>query len=114
EEIVPEKVRIVADGKEIEDEFILVELLNIKSIGPNLTLAPDADPGDAYFELVMLKAKYKDDFLKYIESNKEISLQKYLTSIAEITKVKQVQLIFPKSPIHVDDELIWDYNGAKI
>ncbi len=35
--------------------FLLVEVMNSRSIGPNLDLSPQADPGDGQFEIVLCR-----------------------------------------------------------
>ena len=45
----PVEWTIVADGARMTGEFLLVEVLNIRSIGPNLVLSPEANPSDGLF-----------------------------------------------------------------
>lgn len=42
------------DGRDVSGEYLLVEAMNISSIGPRLALAPDADPGDGLLDVVAL------------------------------------------------------------
>ena len=53
----PRKATIKVDGIVIQGSFLLVELMNIQYLGPNIDLAPGSDPGDGYFELVMIPGK---------------------------------------------------------
>jgi len=48
------KLNVTVDGRDLSGEYILLEVMNIKSIGPNLFLAPAADPGDGLFDVVCL------------------------------------------------------------
>ena len=54
-------------GHEISDEFLLVEMLNIRSIGPNLVFGPDASPSDGYFDVVMAQECHREELLTYLE-----------------------------------------------
>jgi diacylglycerol kinase (ATP) len=47
---------IELDGQDLSGRYIGVEVLNIRSVGPNLPLAPEADPGDGAVDLVLVRA----------------------------------------------------------
>jgi diacylglycerol kinase (ATP) len=42
--LVPVRRTLVIDGKCVSDDFLMFEVLNIRSVGPNLVLVPDASP----------------------------------------------------------------------
>ena len=46
--------QIKADGQDLSGEYFAVEVLNIRFVGPNLPLAPEAFPGDGLFDVVVL------------------------------------------------------------
>jgi diacylglycerol kinase (ATP) len=52
---------IELDGQDLSGDYIGVEALNIRSVGPNLPLAPDADPGDSAIDLVLVSAADRDE-----------------------------------------------------
>src|SRR5690606_7617404 len=54
QEFEPKKAKLNIDGIRIKGKFLMVELMNIKYIGPNLKLAPNVLPGDEYFNLIMI------------------------------------------------------------
>jgi diacylglycerol kinase (ATP) len=45
---------VSVDGVRHDGDYAAVEVLNIRFVGPNLPLAPDADPRDGLFEVVMV------------------------------------------------------------
>jgi diacylglycerol kinase family enzyme len=45
---------VLADGEDLSHRYLLVEAMNMRSIGPRMVLAPEADPGDGYLDLVAL------------------------------------------------------------
>ena len=53
--------------RQISDEFLLVEVLNIRSIGPNLVFAPDANPSDGYFDVITAQECHREELLTYLE-----------------------------------------------
>ena len=57
---------IALDGRTISDEFLLVEILNIRSIGPNLVFGPDTDPSDGYFDVVLAQECHREELLTYL------------------------------------------------
>jgi diacylglycerol kinase family enzyme len=58
-------LQLTLDGREIPDEFVLVEALNIPFVGPNLHLAPDADPTDGLMDVVLVDAGARGDLDRY-------------------------------------------------
>lgn len=62
----PMKWTIVADGARTSGEFLLVEVLNIRSVGPNLVLAPDANPSDGLLHLVTAAEEHRDEVARYV------------------------------------------------
>jgi diacylglycerol kinase (ATP) len=63
----PGEWTIVADGARTTGEFLLVEVLNIRSIGPNLVLSADATPLDGLFQVVMAGEEHREDIARYLD-----------------------------------------------
>jgi diacylglycerol kinase family enzyme len=66
-DLAPRPWTLAIDGQRITDEFLLVEVLNIRSIGPNLVFAPDATPSDGYFHVVLVQESHRQEVLTYLE-----------------------------------------------
>ena len=47
-------VRSVLDGKDISGVYIMFQAMNIQRVGPNLFIAPDANPGDGLLDVILL------------------------------------------------------------
>ena len=106
---------IIADNEEITGKFLLIELMNIKLIGPNIELAPDAKTGDGQYELVTIKEDAREDlkvFIKHLLN--ENSSRKAIEEFADLRKVQQVRIKWEGQDVHVDDEVIEDYKGQEI
>lgn len=97
----PIKASLLYDGKEINDEFLMIELLNISRLGPKLQLAK-ADPGDGMLELVVVKAKQRPMLIKYLEDI--VAGKKPVFPIKSIP-VNHIKIATETKDIHVDDEL---------
>src|SRR5690349_240161 len=61
------KCKLQLDDTDYSGEFILVEVMNTRSIGPNLVLAPDADAGDGEFDVVLITEKQRKHLAAYIQ-----------------------------------------------
>ncbi|MDQ8006221.1 MAG: diacylglycerol kinase family protein [Pedobacter sp.] len=97
----PIKASMVYDGKEVSDEFLMIELLNISRLGPKLQLAK-ADPGDGLLELVVVKANQRPVLIKYFE---EMAAGKKPIFPIKSVPVNQIKISSDTKDIHVDDEI---------
>lgn len=52
----PAPIRGTLDERDISGDYLLLEALNFPLIGPNLHLAPQADPGDGQLDVVLVPA----------------------------------------------------------
>ena len=66
-DLQPERWTVTLDGTPISDEFLLVEVLNIRSVGPNLEFAPDAAPGDGYFDVILARENDREELMRYLQ-----------------------------------------------
>lgn len=67
---------IILDGEELSGSYLLVEAMNIRSIGPGLALAPQAETGDGQFDFVAVREGDRaqlDDYLAAHAAGKEIA-----------------------------------------
>ena len=93
--------RIVVDGTEHAGRFLLVEVMNIRSIGPNLVLAPNADPGDGELEVVLIPESDREKFEAFVLSHINGNDDKFdFTTI----KGKNIELYGDGKDLHIDDE----------
>ena len=56
-----------ADGEDLSGDYFLVAAMNVRRIGTVLELAPDADPGDGRFDLVLLGEEERPELAAYLE-----------------------------------------------
>lgn len=62
----PGECHLVVDGQDCSGRYLLVEVMNIRRIGPRLLLAPEADPGDGRLDVVTLGEEYRDELDAYL------------------------------------------------
>jgi diacylglycerol kinase family enzyme len=96
----PVRHTVVLDGSVVSEELLLFEILNIRSIGPNLVLSAHASSSDGLFDVVLAGPSHRAALLHYLES---------------VMKGRQAHLSLPTrrarsvtfegcSHLHVDDE----------
>lgn len=94
---------IKVDGVTYTENFLLVELMNTPSIGPNLNISPTSDPGDGELELILVAEAQREEFASYV-SYKIGGVEKEF--LPRTIKAKNISIIGGPGPIHVDDELL--------
>jgi len=99
----PFQCDVVVDGVSHVGKFLLVEIMNTQSIGPNLTLSPHADPGDGEFEVIFIPEGQKEKLQNYIE-NKLNGIDD--PDNFDTCKAKSVIVKCDHYLAHIDDEII--------
>jgi diacylglycerol kinase family enzyme len=61
-------VKLKADHRDRSDDFLLLEILNIRRAGPAVELAPDARPSDGRFDIVSVTEKQRGRLLHALKS----------------------------------------------
>lgn len=102
-----QKAKIKTDGITIKGSFLMIELMNIKSVGPNIMIAPGADTEDGYFDLAMITEDDRGFLENYIQkmingNGKQCDLNK----IVKILRVQNVKIKWKGDHIHIDDKLV--------
>jgi diacylglycerol kinase family enzyme len=98
----PQRWTIVIDGEEQTGDFLLVEVLNIPSIGPNLVLSDEANPSDGLFSVVIATEDHRgvlDDYLAHRISGGDRPLS------MPPRHARRVE-IRGSTEVHVDDQLL--------
>jgi diacylglycerol kinase (ATP) len=101
-ELTPQPWTITLDGKAIVDEFLLVEVLNIRSIGPNLVFGPDADPSDGYFDVILAQEHHREELLTYLEHRAD---GRDMRLALPRQRAREV-VIASCTDLHIDDERV--------
>jgi diacylglycerol kinase family enzyme len=99
------------DGMDHSGKFILAEVMNTPSIGPNLKLSPYSDPGDGMFELVLVPGKDKERFRRYVQSRCEGNDDHYSFPII---KGRDISICWEGTHVHIDDQTVKLKAGDKV
>jgi diacylglycerol kinase (ATP) len=91
------------DGHDLSGEYLAVEVMNIREIGPNLALAPAADPGDGLLDLVLIGPGERDRLARLVEARREGGIA--AAGSLPVRRGRRLAVGFPAGcPLHVDDE----------
>ena len=99
----PRHCELEVDGTNHSGKFMMTEIMNTPSIGPNLVLAPDADPGDGELEIVLVPEKYKDRFATYLTNKIAGNEEEYRY---DTLKGKSVRMHYEGTHVHVDGDVL--------
>lgn len=110
-----QKAKIKVNGFTIKGSFLLIEVMNIKTVGPNIELAPNADPGDGFFDLILIPESKRAELLEYVSSRiRGETPVRGLEDFASCLRAQELSLKWKNPLLHVDDILITDFKGGKI
>jgi diacylglycerol kinase family enzyme len=102
----PSDLTVRLDGADISGQYVLLEALNIKYIGPNLNLAPQADTKDGFLDIITVPHRKRAELSKYLAARidgEEPSIK--LPS----RRGRHLQIEWESTPVHIDD-LRWPKN----
>jgi len=98
------RVQIEVDGRDVSGDYVLVSVLNLRSVGPALRLAPQARFDDGELDLVLIGPEHRAPLLAHlrrVEGEEEAPLPAF-----EHHRAKHVHLHGDGEPgtwAHVDD-----------
>jgi len=99
----PRQCKIIADDVDHSGKYILVEIMNTTSIGPNLGLSNSGDPGDGEFEVVLISEGHQKKFEEFLLSRINGKEDNYSFSTL---KAKKIEVSWEGKDVHADDEIL--------
>jgi diacylglycerol kinase (ATP) len=96
----PQSLQVKLDGRDLSGEFLLLEAMNIRSIGPNLFLAPGADPGDGLLDVVLIPSEEQDKLREHLRDQTEDNLG---DPCLTLHRGKHLQVQGEGGEFHLDD-----------
>ena len=67
----PHRIALTVDGENLDGEFLLVEVLNLRFSGPRLPIAYFAEPGDQVLDIVLLCEDQRQTMLDWVRAAPE-------------------------------------------
>lgn len=104
----PHKLKVMLEGQDLSGEFILLEAMNIRSIGPNICLAPNADPSDGLFDVAYIRQGEQNELIKYLA--KSVAGEPCMPRLS-VKRGKYLKIELQGVSVHIDDEA-WPKGNA--
>ncbi|POY35937.1 diacylglycerol kinase [Solitalea longa] len=93
---------IEIDGVDYSGKYLMAEVMNTQSFGPNLVLSPESTPFDGALNVVLVSEKDRGKLINYVSGKLDSKEKNHsLTSI----KAKNVRIRWSDNLIHIDDEM---------
>lgn len=102
----PQPWRVWLDGHDHTGEYLFVEVMNLPTIGPKLTLAPDADFADGGYDVVFASGNERTLLSDFLDRPPEDDTAIELT----VRRARVVEIEWDGSHIHLDSQLYADGN----
>ena len=94
---------VLIDDEILSGRFLLLEVMNINFIGPNLQLAPAADPSDGWLDLVCIRDDARKAWRTYVSQLKQGG---QIAAPFEARRCRHVEFRGVSTPLHVDSEVL--------
>jgi diacylglycerol kinase (ATP) len=104
----PNKLKVTLDGRDMSGDYVLLEVMNISYIGPNLCLAPHANPSDGLLDIVFVSKDEQDNLSRCLSHCIEGRLPHPGLTVRQ---GRQLQIEWEGFTLHIDDEL-WPDKGS--
>jgi diacylglycerol kinase (ATP) len=101
--------RIELDGKDCSGRYLLWQVMNIRSVGPVLTLAPGARTDDGELDFMGAREEDRGLLLDYLDARLAGTKVKFPL---RTKRFKKMRLRWKKSPLHFDDQ-VWPEETEK-
>jgi diacylglycerol kinase (ATP) len=102
--------QLSVDGEQLTDDYLLIEAMNIRSVGPILNLAPRALSDDGCLDLVTVRERDREKFCDYLEARIEDDGVQFPFAAR---RFRQLRISGVKVPLHFDDK-IWPKKKADL
>jgi diacylglycerol kinase family enzyme len=92
---------LTLDGEPVSGRYLLLEAMNIGLVGPNLLLAPDADPSDGVLDFVLLTEDRRDELEQYLRYRLE---RKQEAPVLIVRRGRSLKFTWHGSMVRFDDQ----------
>jgi diacylglycerol kinase family enzyme len=101
---------LTIDGRPASGDYLLVEVMNMRSVGPNLALAAGADPSDGALDVVTIGEEARDVLARGLEALRD---GRDVEMALPVQRARSVDIGCP-CDIHIDDQLVRDHTEAPL
>jgi len=100
----PFKMKVLLDGRDLSGDFILLEALNIQAVGPNLRLAPHANPADGQLDVALFYDGQQDELMRQVAELMRGDAPPQSSWFNR--RGKRLEISVQGLPLHIDDEAL--------
>lgn len=97
------RLKVRLDDQDLSGEYVLLEALNIRYVGPNLSLAPAADPGDGLLDVVLVSKDERGQLKQFLDDRIE---GKPNPSTLMVHRGRHLHIECDCYPVHIDDDVV--------
>ena len=97
-----EDCELLLDDQIVAGNFLLLEIANMRFIGPNLELVPDADPSDGCFDVIWVESARRKEWRDFLKARR-----KGQSVPAPVSARRCQRIVFRQVdvPVHVDGKV---------
>jgi diacylglycerol kinase (ATP) len=100
-ELPVQEYDIKIDGKDYSGNYLWIEVMNTRQLGPQLVLAPEADHSDEYLDVMLVREEQMEELQNFLKDHEKEDV----ISPFELIKAKKIS-VKTHLPFHVDDSVI--------
>lgn len=98
----PFEAWVEIDGVKHSDSFLMIEIMNIRSIGANLGFVPDAEPGNGLLNVVLIPGDRKKELTSFLQ-DEDPNFRRQLFDTA--LQGRHIRIKAATAHFHIDDEV---------
>jgi hypothetical protein len=87
-------------GKAVSEDAVIFEVANMAYMGPRLQLAPTADPGDGFLDVVWVRQEDRGRFREWLDKMPPPPA----SPPVHIERATEVRIRRARSPVRIDDQ----------
>ena len=96
------RLTLKVDGRDLSGDYILLEAMNVRCVGPNLCIIEAGPPGDGLLDVVLAAANERDQIMQFLSDRLEGAAGfPGLT----VQQVRQMHIECSSARVHIDDDL---------
>ena len=98
----PLDIAAQVDGRDISGHYLMLEVVNLRYVGPNLHLSQGTSPGDGEFDVVMVTEAERPRLVHYLEHWQE---NRERLAVLPSVRGKRLRMEWTGFELHIDDKL---------
>jgi diacylglycerol kinase family enzyme len=98
----PLEIAAEVDGRDISGHYLMLEVINLRYVGPNLHLGQETRPGDGEFDVVMVTEAERARLVHYLEHWQE---NRERLAVLPSLRGKRLRMEWTGFELHIDDKL---------